>query len=393
MGRDREVSILSYALFAVTLAHMLTHVLQRVHIALFPIIREEYGLSLRELGLIASIPPLIQAFLTLPMGFLADRFGSKRMIMLNLSIAALGGFLAWRSMNPWMLVAAVTLIYMNSAIYHPAAYSFVSKLFHPRDRPKALGIQGAGGTLGLSLGPISAGILMALLPITWRGVYLFWLAPILLGVFSILPLRYEPRFDVGEETERVEEVSGMLTLSFILFLLFVSLRTMAGQMISSFITLYLVDVRRMSQAVSSVVYGASSLVGIIAAPLGGFLASKFGEKRWLLLTLSGAYVSIAIAALSPTPLIFTSFYIAYGFLTSLGMAANSSIIARLSPSSRRGLGYSLYFLPLNIMGALSPTLASLIAEAYGLPAIFPLSLIIASLGLLILKFGVEVESA
>ena len=204
MGRDEKPSILSYSLFAVTLAHMLTHVLQRVHIALFPIIREEYRLSLRELGLMASIPPLIQAFLTLPMGFLADRFGSKRMILLNLSIAALGSLLAWRSMNLWMLVAAVSLIYMNSAIYHPAAYSLVSKLFSPRDRPKALGIQGAGGTLGLSLGPISAGLLMALLPITWRGVYLFWLIPILVGIISILPIRYEPKLDVGEELEEVD---------------------------------------------------------------------------------------------------------------------------------------------------------------------------------------------
>ena len=390
MRRDEKLSILSYSLFAVTLAHMLTHVLQRVHIALFPIIREEYRLSLRELGLMASIPPLIQAFLTLPMGFLADRFGSKRMILLNLSIAALGSLLAWRSMNPWMLVAAVSLIYMNSAIYHPAAYSLVSKLFSPRDRPKALGIQGAGGTLGLSLGPISAGLLMALLPITWRGVYLFWLIPILVGIISILPIRYEPKLDVGEELEEVEEASSMLSLSFILFLLFVSLRTMGGQMIASFITLYLVDVRQLSQAVSSIVYGASSLVGIFAAPLGGFLASRFGEKRWLLLTLSGAYISIALAAVAPTPLIFTPLYILYGFLTTLGMPANSSIIARLSPSSHRGLAYSLLFLPPSVMGALSPTLASLIAEVYGLPAIFPLSLIISAVGLAILKFSVKV---
>ncbi len=389
MGRGKP-HILSYTLFAVTLAHMLTHVLQRIHIALFPIIREEYGLSLRTLGLMASIPPLIQAFLTLPMGFFADRVGSKRMILLNLSIAALGSLLAWRSTNPWMLVVAVALVYMNSAVYHPAAYSFVSKLFHPRDRPKALGIQGAGGTLGLSLGPISAGVLMALLPITWRGVYLFWLIPILIGVISILPIRYEPRFDVGEKVERGEEVSEMLSLSFILFLLFVSLRTMAGQMIASFITLYLVDVRGLSQAVSSIVFGASSLVGIMAAPLGGFLASQFGEKRWLLATLSGAYISIALAAVAPTPLIFTPLYIAYGFLTTLGMPANSSIIARLSPSSHRGLAYSLLFLPISVMGALSPTLASLIAEAYGLPAIFPLSLIISALGLALLKFGVKV---
>jgi len=85
---QKSASILSYGLLAMTVTHTLTHVFQQIHLALFPTIRNEFNLSLQQLGIIAAIPPLCQALLSIPTGLLSDRFGSKKMILVSLFVAA-----------------------------------------------------------------------------------------------------------------------------------------------------------------------------------------------------------------------------------------------------------------------------------------------------------------
>jgi len=198
----KETSILSYGLLVMTATHTLTHVFQHIHLALFPVIRTEFNLSLLQLGIIAAIPPLCQALFYIPTGLLSDRFGSKKMIFVSSSVAALGSLIASQTVDPTMLTLAVSLVYINTAIYHPAAYSFTSRLFRTRDRPKVLGIHGSGGTFGIAIGPISVSILMGIFAFGWRQVYLFWFVPILLGIVAVLRIRYEPTEDVRDDTSK-----------------------------------------------------------------------------------------------------------------------------------------------------------------------------------------------
>jgi hypothetical protein len=54
----RGRNLFSYGLLVMAVTHLLTHVFTRVHTALFPVLQDEFGLSLLQLGLIAAIPPL-----------------------------------------------------------------------------------------------------------------------------------------------------------------------------------------------------------------------------------------------------------------------------------------------------------------------------------------------
>lgn len=391
---QKGASIISYGLLVMTVTHTLTHVFQQIHTALFPTIRDEFKLSLQQLGIIAAIPPLCQALLSIPTGLLADRFGSKKMILVSLFVAILGSLLASRTLNPLMLTTAVSLVYINTTIYHPASYSFTTRLFGPQDRSKALGIHGAGGTLGMAIGPISVGILMGVFALGWRQVYLFWFIPILVGVVVVLLLRSEDKVDVGNEALTLDEPQigseSMFTLSFALFLVYLAIRNMGGQIISPFLTIYLVDEKGLSETFADLILGAASLVGLAAAPMGGFLASRFGDKRWLLVALSLSYVSLVVAVLLPGVATFITFYLAYGFCNFLGMAANSAIMASLSPSWRRGLGFGLFFLPGSIVGAMAPLISAQIAGTFGLQSIFTAALAVFLAGLVVLRFGVRV---
>lgn len=386
--------ILSYGLIVIAITHTLAHAFQNMHTTLYPELVREFSLTNQQVGLISSIPNLISALLTIPMGLLSDKVGAKKMIILSIIVATFGAVIAGIAQNPLMLIIAVSLLYLNTTIYHPASYSFTTFLFEPRDRAKALGVQGAGGTLGMALGPISIAILVGLLGLGWRRAYLAWIIPLLLGIVAVWYIKYIPTADDEDKTSKETGVSGaskLLTKSLAMFLAFGGLRTMASYMTVTFLSLWLVNTRGMDLSLAGLIFGASSLMGIVASPLGGIYAAKYGEKRWTVATSIVSYVSFALAFLIPGNIAFTIFYLGYGFFNLFSMAANSAITAKLSPSKQRGLGFALYFLPGSIMGALGPIVAAFIADAFGTYSVFMASIGVFALAWIVFTFGVKVD--
>jgi MFS family permease len=196
----RALSFISYGLVVMTVTHTLTHVFGGIHTSIFSLLRTEFNLSLQQLGIIAAIPPLCQALFTIPTGLLSDRFGSKRMLLVSFTVAIIGAIMASQARSPFVFILAISLVYVNNAIYHPASYSFTANAFTMRDRPKALGLHGAGGTLGHSIGPLSVSILIGMLAFGWRQVYLILTVPILLGVVMVLLLK-EGEADLTKEDD------------------------------------------------------------------------------------------------------------------------------------------------------------------------------------------------
>ena len=388
-----QARILSFGLVVMTLTHTMTHSFQNIHTALFPVLREEFMLTNQQMGVIASIPSLCQALLTIPAGLLSDKVGSKKMLLLAMGVACVGALMASVTNSPTMLIVAVSLLYINTTVYHPASYSFVSRSFKPRERTKALGVQGAGGTLGMAIGPISLAVLIYL-GFQWRQVYLFWFFPLLLGIAMILRIREEPTEDVvlsdSERTEQ-EPASSLLSASLVFFMVFSGARMIASGMTNSFLNVYLVETQGWEFGYASLILGGSFVMGIVAAPIGGFLAARYGDKRWTLSVLAASYACYILAFLVGGVLPFTLLYLGHGFFNFLGMASNSSIMARLSPGRQRGLGFALYFLPGSIMGAVAPMIAAFIADNLGMYTIFMVSFASYLVAVLVLMFGVKVD--
>jgi len=397
LGETRTGSyrgLLSYGLIVMTLTHTLTHAFQQMHSALYPVLKVEFALTNQQVGLISSIPSLAAAILSIPSGMATDRFGTKKMILFSSVLAATGALAAGFAQNQWTFILAVSFLFASTTFYHPASYSFTSFLFEPRDRSKAMGIHGAGGTLGMALGPISISILVGLLAFGWRQVYMAWGVPLVISAFMVYIIKYVPTQDVevkSGEGKPAGQSEKLLSSSLLLFLVFGALRTVAASMTTTFLSLWLVNTRGLDLALASLIFGASSLMGIVAAPIGGVLASRYGEKRWIVYTLVVAYMCFALAFLIPSIWAFAGFYLGYGFFNLLGMAANSAITAKLSPSRQRGMGFALYFLPGSIMGAFAPMIAAFIADSFGIFNVFMVSVGVFALAWALFRFGVKVD--
>ena len=389
--KQKKQGILSYGLIVMAVSHTLTHVFGGIHTAVFSQLRDEFDLNLQQLGLIASIPSLASAILAIPVGLLSDRIGPKRMLLMSFGFAGLGAVLAGTASTPLLLIVAVSLIYINTSIYHPASYAATAKMFKPEDRAKAMGLHGAGGTLGHAMGPLSVSLLVGLLAWQWRQVYLFLAVPMIVGIIMVYKLPDTEDDAPGRKQAPKPMGEKFLTRSLVMFLAYQATRMIASSMMNTFLVLYLQDVRGMSLTVSTFLQSTNTLTGLVFAPIGGYLAAKYGDKQWLQVSLLGAFTVLAIAFQIPNNTLFMGLYVLYGVGNTLGMAGRSAIMARLTPSGQRGLGFALFFLPGSIIGAVAPVVAGYVADIMGFQTIFNFAVVVNFVALGILKFAVKVE--
>ena len=386
--------LMSGSLILMVLTHMLVHAAGNMRNTLFPVLKEEFALTNQQVGLIVAIPSLVQLLLSVPSGMVSDKFGPKKLIAASILIAAIGALLGSVSTTPWMFIIASTLLTFNSTLYHPPAQSYVSDITSPQDRSRALGIWHSGGTTGVSLGPLSISILMGILAFNWRQIYGFWIIPILLGLVALYFVKPPSEMVEKEEREKWEEndtVDTLFNTNMMFLLLSGTVRRFGGGLTTGFLSIWLVEAQGWTIGQIGIMLGISSLIGIVASPLGGELASRFGEKRWFSGTLLGSYIFFALAFFAKGFWPFSILYITSRFFGILGMPAGMTLTARFSPRKQRGVGFALSSIPMNVVMPVAALVAAYIADTYGLYYIFMITTVIYFIGLAIFQLGVRIE--
>jgi MFS family permease len=394
LGDKQGSSVLNYGLLILLLTHILIHAAGNMRSTLFPVLKNEFTLTNQQIALIVAIPTLSQTLVTIPVGWLSDKFGSKKLIALSIVMAASGAFIGSISTGPWMYILASTLLTLTSTVYHPPTQSYVSGMTGERDRARYLGVWNAGGTLGVSLGPLSVSVLVGFMSFQWRHIYGFWVIPIILGLLALhfvkdsTPEEREARVYADEENSKVTK---LLNVSMLVFLASTTVRMFGGGLTSGFLSIWLVDELGWSLSDIGIMFGGASLLGFFAAPIGGVMASRFGDKRWLTFTMFASCTCFLMAILLKGFWPFMVFYLGQRIFNILGMAANGSITARLSPPRQRGMGFALSSLPMSVATSIAAWIAAIMVDSYGLYSIFPVAAVVYFIGWIVFRFGVRVD--
>jgi len=377
---DREMPCLGrrasgIALAVLTLAHLVNHVYAIMHLALIPVFMSEFGLDIFAVSLIVATPLTCQSLMTIPSGVLADRIGSDRSIVLSLLVTAAGAALASRASNTYVLIISLVLLALATTLYHPPGYSAASEVLSAEHRSLALGLHGAGGTLGVAIGPISIGMLLS--PVGWRHIYLAWMVPVLVSAF--LCWRLKPFGNKEIQPPPVQDsaarlrIASVMTAGFLALLGIIAAESIGGQLVSTFLSPYLVLEMKIPVSVASIIVGLVPLMGIIAAPTGGVVSDKLGERRWIAVSYIGIMLSIAGIALARLTGSLVACIVLYGYFTYSGMGAKTALVARFTPLSGRGIAYAFFFLPSYAMSSVAPIIGASIAKDFRIWSVFPLA--------------------
>jgi sugar phosphate permease len=156
-----------------------------------PLIREDLGLSIVDMGLLLSAFLWAYAFSQLPAGALVDRLGARLMLTLSLTVWSLAQMLGGLVGSFGQFFGARVLLGIGEAPQFPTSARVVRDWFNERERGLATGIWNCSSTLGTA---ISAPLLTFLmLAFTWRMMFVIMGVTGLVVAATFFLLHRDPR--------------------------------------------------------------------------------------------------------------------------------------------------------------------------------------------------------
>lgn len=165
----------------------------------FPTLRREFGASLSDAQWVLSIYVLSLGVTTPVSGYLADRFGIKRVYLFGLAVFVFGSFLCGLAPSLGWLIAARALQGFGGGIAQPLGPAQLYRAFPPKEQGTALGYFGIVLVFAPALGPILGGWLVDIN--VWRLIFFInvpvGIIGVLLGSRFLLDYQVErkPSFD------------------------------------------------------------------------------------------------------------------------------------------------------------------------------------------------------
>jgi MFS family permease len=357
---ERRIVVLSSAAHALVHAEMLVFA-----VALVPL-SAEFGLSLAEVGFVGTLSYVCFGAGAPLAGWLADHWGARGVLvgcMLG-SAAALGGLVLARGLAT--LAAAYVLLGLAASLYHPAGLGLLSMRI--RALGPALAVHGMAGNLGLALTPVGAAALTD--AFDWRAPYaLLILLTLLVGV-ALLGLDQDS--DGAEPLPGPPGSAGRGPLALLFALAVVLGLVYRGSL--TFLPLRFLESfaggdpdRALSRA--GLVTSAALLGGMLGQLAGGRLLRTRPTERLLLVTLGIAAPLLAgIALLQGAALIGAAFLFIVAHFANQPLT--NALLADYSHRAVRSRVYGISFTLSFGVGALAAGAGGLVAEAWGVPAVF-----------------------
>ncbi|MBA4865281.1 MFS transporter [Streptomyces sp. PSKA54] len=168
----------------IVLSYMVNAMDRQVFPPLLPNIREEYGFSLEQGGLLATNFTLGMALAGLPAGYLLDRFRRKTVLLASIVIYSLGTMATplatgFADMTLYRVVSGFGEGMQSAAIFAAMGAFFVHR------RGLAFGVIGLGYSVGVFVAPLIGVHLMSMHG-TWHSpFYLFGAAGLLIAAASL----------------------------------------------------------------------------------------------------------------------------------------------------------------------------------------------------------------
>ncbi len=279
-------------LFTISLCHLLNDTVSAVIPAVYPVMKEQFGLSFSQIGIITLVYQLTASFIQPFVGRWADRHPSPWSLPAGMLFTLAGLFMVAFAGSYGMVLLGVCLLGMGTSVFHPEAVHVAQLAAGPR-KGLAQSIFQVGGNGGYALGPLIAALIIrpgSLASISWLAILALVAAAILLrvGAWYNRQLRLRARHPRaaaqavhGFSARRVWCIIGLLML------LMVSRNFFTSSM-GSYFTFYLME--KFGLGLQASQYCLSAFLVAIAAGtvLGGTLSDLLGRKRLIWLSILGA---------------------------------------------------------------------------------------------------------
>jgi EmrB/QacA subfamily drug resistance transporter len=201
------LAVLCISLLIVTLDNTVLNVV-------LPTLVRDLGATETQLQWIVDAYVIVFAGLLLVAGSVADRVGRKRTFLAGLALFAAGSTWAAFSGSVGMLIAARASMGIGGALIMPSTLAIITQMFAERsERQRAIGFWAGTSGLGIALGPIIGGLLLA--HFWWGSVFLINVPIAAIGLafaLSLVPDSKNPNAAAPDVAGALLSVAGLSLL-------------------------------------------------------------------------------------------------------------------------------------------------------------------------------------
>ena len=362
-----------FLLVSLSVAHTLMHCFQQGWYIILPSVKETFGLSDVQYGVIESVRSASSTAVQIPSGALSDILHKQWVIIVASAFIGLGaayGILGIASNYGTVLFAAV-VVGISIALWHPPALSVLSYRLSEH-RGMALSIHGMGGNLGNAVGPAVIGIIIGI--ISWQSASLMMALPLLaFAGFLWLMLRNIPGREGKGVTGKqfISALTDLLRNKTILGLVIChGIRAMGTVSVFAFFSLYCRKDLGFSPAKAGMYFTLMMASGILSQPVLGYLSDRFGRKIVMMpsLVLMGCLEIILVWAGSGVLLALVA--VCIGFFIYAVNAIIQAAAMDVTPEAAGATTIALLFGSSALFTIPSPTIAGWLSETFGTPSVF-----------------------
>lgn len=279
-------------LLSLSLAHLFNDAFQSIVSAVYPIIKDNLGLTFGQIGIIALIYQICASVFQPLFGVMFDRHPRPWYLAVGTTSTLIGLlFLAYAD-SLYLVLIAVSFVGLGSSIIHPEA----SRLTHFASGGKhglAQSVFQVGGNFGSSIGPLLAALIIA--PYGQRYIVVF--AGI--AVISLLTKKpivnwYKERIQtvregksVGHQVARPPFSRNKIIFSLSVLLILIFSKYVYTASLTNYYTFYLIEKFGVTTQQSQFFLFAFLFASALGTLLGGPIGDRFGRKYVIWISILG----------------------------------------------------------------------------------------------------------
>jgi MFS family permease len=366
MNKDNKI-VMGVTAFS----HLAVHGQMMVFPTLMLLFHHEFDLGLDTLGIMATAGAFMFGVGAIPAGFLEGKLGGRALLLIYQVGSIIGGLGLILAKNPFQMTIGLAILGLASSIYHPAGLTILSRRL--TNLSKGMAIHGVAGSIGLALGPLFAGAAAEFG--SWRVSYLIWIilqAILVFVTFFMIKRRNKPIVD--ESIPNIIEIKDKPSIA-----LYYIMATAMGFSFGGFTTYMPTLFGSQTSGIFALLPETlkagffTTLVftsGILGQTIGGYVGDRY----------SRSFLLFWIVILNMPFLFLMGFTSGWGLLMSsillgvvyfLNQPVSNALLAELTPSSHRGIGYGISFFLSFGIGGIAPAICGWITNQYSIEMVFP----------------------
>jgi MFS family permease len=310
-----------------------------VPLSIFPLLFTLFRLAAPELGVVAAMWNITSVIGSPAVGHLSDRFRRNGTLLVGGLVLMAAGVIGtgWsvaagtgRSLLPLDVYPALVLFAaiggLGSAVSHPVGGTVLSQAYPASKTGKALGLNGAVGSLGRALYPSIVVILITALNLPYGVIALGLLGLVPAALIGLFPLDARGRtsgaldplesLDRENESEKATPLDRSAVVNVLVLTIIAVIRGTFGQGVMAFLSVFIVQVQQYSFSFG---VGVIMMIAIVLGVPGQIIFGQFSDKhRIASLTVNTAGQSLAIIFYLYTlsnPIIAVTCLALFGFFT------------------------------------------------------------------------------